>query len=210
MLYTPLFPVFLCTVFLIYFKPCVLLSFKAFVTGIQSEWEVFSSSCLHSDFFWVRGFLKGWKSSWVEGYIFLFFRSVWLWFWRINRHLWRFTVAAGSCFSHRRGRSISNESPRKFALKNIPVERANSGSLEPWFDTPRRRSEVERRVVTIPGISYVAIVVAGWLVTQASHEIWGYVSCVSGNSCFLGCDTMSLGDWFRRFEKCAVFVFRCQ
>ena len=47
-------------------------------------------------------------------------RGRWWWFWRINLHLWSFTVAAGSCRSHRRGRSVSNVSCHKFfVLKNI-------------------------------------------------------------------------------------------
>ena len=45
----------------------------------------------------------------------------------------------------------------------------HSRSLWLGFDIPRRISEIQRRVVTIPGISYIVIVVPGWLVTQVSH-----------------------------------------
>jgi hypothetical protein len=37
----------------------------------------------------------------------------------------------------------------------------NSGRLEPGFDIPRRRSEIQRLVVTIPEIAHVIIAMPG-------------------------------------------------
>jgi len=55
-LHTRFFPLFLGPVFLSCSKTCVVVFFKPFSTGVcyQSKWQLFCSSCLHSDSFWVR------------------------------------------------------------------------------------------------------------------------------------------------------------